>query len=145
MMKHEFEALAGYEVSFEDYNRVIEPMYMATELSKEDFVKCIDRKRFALPTKAELLAAMRKEVKHLYDICGRCCDFESEQRLERLAHTYLKRVYGVDWTVDSQAYAFFLKGYEYPDIQRGCTYPRELVLGRGNREYERIALVKKVA
>ena len=57
MMKHEFEALAGYEVSFEDYNRVIEPMYMATELSKEDFVKCIDRKRFALPTKAELLAA----------------------------------------------------------------------------------------
>ena len=48
MMKHEFEALAGYEVSFEDYNRVIEPMYMATELSKEDFVKCIDRKRFAL-------------------------------------------------------------------------------------------------
>ena len=60
MMKHEFEALAGYEVSFEDYNRVIEPMYMATELSKEDFVKCIDRKRFALPTKAELLAAMRK-------------------------------------------------------------------------------------
>ena len=30
MMKHEFEALAGYEVSFEDYNRVIEPMYMAT-------------------------------------------------------------------------------------------------------------------
>lgn len=103
MMKHEFEALAGYEVSFEDYNRVIEPMYMATELSKEDFVKCIDRKRFALPTKAELLAAMRKEAKHLYDICGRCCDFESEQRLERLAHTYLKRVYGVDWTVDSQA------------------------------------------
>lgn len=112
MMKHEFEALAGYEVSLEDYNRVIEPMYMATELSKEDFVKCIDRKRFALPTKAELLAAMRKEAKHLYDICGRCCDFESEQRLERLAHTYLKRVYGVDWTVDSQAYAFFLKGYE---------------------------------
>ena len=54
MMKHEFEALAGYEVSFEDYNRIIEPMYMATELSKEDFVKCIDRKRFALPTKAEL-------------------------------------------------------------------------------------------
>ena len=96
-------------------------------------------------SKAELLAAMRKEAKHLYDICGRCCDFESEQRLERLAHTYLKRVYGVDWTVDGQAYAFFLKGYEYPDIQRGCTYPRELVLGRGNREYERIALVKKVA
>lgn len=145
MMKHEFEALAGYEVSSKDYHDIIEPMYMATDLSKQDFVKCIDRKRFALPTKAEMLRSMRKEAQHLYDICGLRRDHDSEQRLERLAHTYLKRVYGVDWTVDSQAYAFFLKGYEYPDIQRGCTYPRELVLGRGNREYERIALVKKVA
>lgn len=143
MMKHEFEALAGYEVSFEDYNRVIEPMYTATELSKEDFVKCIDRKRFALPTKAELLAAMRKEAKHLYDICGRCCDFESEQRLERLAHTYLKRVYGVDWTVDSQAYAFFLKGYEYPTSSGVAPIRESLCWVGGNREYERIALVKK--
>ena len=46
MMKHEFEALAGYEVSTEDYTKVIEPMYMATDLSKADFVKVIDRKRF---------------------------------------------------------------------------------------------------
>lgn len=38
MMKHEFERLAGYEVSAEDYNNIIEPMYMATDLSKEDFV-----------------------------------------------------------------------------------------------------------
>ena len=46
MMKHEFEELAGYKVSSEDYDRIIEPMYMATNLSKQDFVKCIDRKRF---------------------------------------------------------------------------------------------------
>ena len=46
MMKEEFERLAGYEVSFEDYNKVIEPMYMATNLSKEDFIKTIDKKRF---------------------------------------------------------------------------------------------------
>lgn len=46
MMKQEFEMLAGYAVSQEDYNKIIEPMYMATNLSKEDFIKCVDRKRF---------------------------------------------------------------------------------------------------
>ena len=48
MMKHEFEAIAGYEVSEEDYRKIIEPMYMATDLSKEEFVKVINKKRFAI-------------------------------------------------------------------------------------------------
>lgn len=47
MMKHEFEELAGYEVSNEDYDKVIEPMYMALNMSKAEFVKCLDKKRFA--------------------------------------------------------------------------------------------------
>lgn len=46
MMKQEFERLAGYEVSAEDYNNIIEPMYMATDLSKQEFVKTINRKAF---------------------------------------------------------------------------------------------------
>jgi len=46
MMKQEFEALAGYEVSTEDYNNIIEPMYMATNLDKAEFVKTINRKAF---------------------------------------------------------------------------------------------------
>ena len=29
MMKHEFEQIAGYEVTWEDYTNIIEPMYMA--------------------------------------------------------------------------------------------------------------------
>ena len=48
MMKFEFENLAGYEVSNEDYNNIIEPMYMATNLTKSEFVKTVDRKRFEL-------------------------------------------------------------------------------------------------
>ena len=51
MMKHEFEAIAGYEVSTEDYNNIIEPMYMATNLSKAEFVKTISKKRFAVVKK----------------------------------------------------------------------------------------------
>lgn len=48
MMKHEFEELAGYEVSREDYDNIIEPMYMATNLTKQEFVKTISKKRFAV-------------------------------------------------------------------------------------------------
>lgn len=48
MMKHEFEALAGYEVSFDDYNKIIEPMYIAVDVDKTEFVKMIDRSRFEL-------------------------------------------------------------------------------------------------
>lgn len=49
MMKCEFERIAGYEVSDKTYNEIIEPMYLATELSKRDFVKLLNRK--ALETK----------------------------------------------------------------------------------------------
>ena len=55
MMKHEFEALAGYEVSVSDYDNIIEPMYMATQLSKEEFVKVISKERFALKSREELI------------------------------------------------------------------------------------------
>lgn len=60
MMKQEFEALAGYEVSFDDYTKIIEPMYMAVSLSKQEFVKVIDRKRFEV----------KREAKHIYKMMG---------------------------------------------------------------------------
>ncbi len=80
MMKNEFEALAGYEVTWEDYNNIIEPMYMATSLSKSEFVKVLDKSRFALKTEKELIAEARKEAKHLEHICGHHGDIESEIR-----------------------------------------------------------------
>ncbi len=55
MMKNEFEALAGYEVSVSDYDNIIEPMYMATELNKAEFVKVISKERFALKSREELI------------------------------------------------------------------------------------------
>lgn len=130
MMKHEFEALAGYEVTTEDYNKIIEPMYMATDLTKEEFVKVIDKKRFALPTKQKLMKQMKAEARHLEEICGRYTDHESEHRLEALAKEYAHRFYGLDWVNDMNAYVFFNKEYEFPEISRGCTYPKEVVIGR---------------
>ena len=141
MMKHEFEALAGYEVSNEDYNNIIEPMYMATELSKQDFVKCIDKKRFALPTKKQIINQMKKIAQHLMETCEHYTDYKAKDELEKIAHEYAKRFYGLDWTNDSKVYAILRREYTYPEIQRGCTYPKELIIGRGDREYERINLI----
>lgn len=144
MMQKEFEEIAGYEVSFEDYNNIIEPMYMALpNVTKQEFVKMIDKKRFALPTPSTLMREIKKEAKHLFDICGHCHDYDSERRMETAAHQYAKRKYGLDWTNDSKVYVFFLKEYELPTLQRGCTYPKTLVIGReGVGEYERTTLIK---
>lgn len=48
MMWAEFEEIAGYRVSYKDYSEIIEPMYVATNLSKQDFVKVINRKAFEI-------------------------------------------------------------------------------------------------
>lgn len=47
MMKVEFERLAGIEVTNETYETIIEPMYMATNLSKADFIKTLNLKQLA--------------------------------------------------------------------------------------------------
>ena len=46
MMHKEFELIAGIEVTYEDYTKIIEPMYMAANLSKQEFVKTLNLKFF---------------------------------------------------------------------------------------------------
>jgi hypothetical protein len=64
MMKHEFEQIAGYEVSWEDYNTIIEPMYLAIpeNISKQDFVKMISRKRFEVKRPTEIVIIGVKQM-----------------------------------------------------------------------------------
>lgn len=120
MMQQEFEELAGYEVSFEDYNNIIEPMYMATNLSKQEFVKVIDKKRFALKTEKQIIAAMKKEATHIQETCEHFTDFEAWDRLEALVKEYGSRfARGAD----------IGKAYTFP-AYRGCTFPKFLVLER---------------
>lgn len=49
MMKEEFERLAKIEVTHETYSKIIEPMYLATDLSKQEFVKLLNLKGLAMP------------------------------------------------------------------------------------------------
>ena len=133
MMKHEFEALAGYEVSFDDYNNIIEPMYMATNLNKADFVKCIDKKRFALKTHKQIISSIKKEAKQLFEICGIRHDYDSENRIERALYELEERFGGIWYT---------LREYEMPEIKRGCTYPATLIhCTASGVEIERFKLV----
>lgn len=143
MMHEEFERIAGYEVEYRTYKEIIEPMYMATELSKKEFVKLLDKKAFALPTAQELCRKMKKKAQEIFEKCGHVNTFDEEEELDRLAKEYAKRKYAIDWTHDPETYVFFTDGYEYPQIGRGCVYPRQLIIGRNGTEYERMILVKE--
>ena len=139
MMWKEFEELAGYEVSYKTYSEIIEPMYMAIPetMSKRDFINLLNKKALALPTAKELLREVKKEAAHLYEICGHYSDYESRERLERNARAYARRKWG------ENACIAFNSGYEYEEIQRGCTYPKELVIfypGVYDRECETIKI-----
>ena len=142
-MKQEFEQIAGYEVTNDAYYNIIEPMYTATNLTKQEFVKVLDRKAFALPTKGELKKQMRKIAGKIFENCGLRTFHEEEAELDRIAKAYAKRFYGIEWATDTSTWVFFTKEYAYCGIpqDRGCSYPAELVIGRGDYEYERIALV----
>lgn len=143
MMWKEFEEIAGYEVSYTTYSTIIEPMYNALpeNIDKFQFVKMIDKKAFALPTKAQLKRAMRKEADHLAEICGRYTDYESEQRLEKLAREYAERFYGYDIKSDSNGVWYNIeKEYEFPTLRRGCTYPATLKIMSGMYCMEEVIL-----
>ena len=143
MMWQEFEEIAGYEVSYETYSTIIEPMYMALPdgISKGQFVAMLNKKAFALPTKAELVKEMRQLARHLAEICGLYSDFKAEQKLESLMRQYAKRFFGLDLSNDLNSYGYFIPEYEYPGM-RGCSFPAELVLGYKGHEMHRLVLVK---
>ena len=138
MMKHEFEALAGYKVTDEDYTNIIEPMYMAVKLDKAEFVKCIDRKRFEVKVKTErqYINEIKKIAQFLYENCGYKSYWEEKEQIVTITRKMEKQFGYVVIT---------LNGYEYEEVKRGCTYPKELVFytddGIGT-EIKRVNLIK---
>lgn len=120
MMKSEFEKLAGYEVSNSDYIEIIEPMYMATNLSKEEFIEVIDKKRFALKTKKQYIAEMKKIAKHLKDTCDHYTDYEAIHKLNAIAEEYKERLFAQGFLINSK-YTM-----EHIGECRGCSYPASI-------------------
>ena len=91
MMKYEFEQLAGYEVTDETYSKVIEPMYMSVDCDKLEFVKMLDKKYFALPTRAECLEQLKAKAREIYDICGHDVTHKQEDELHDMALEFCRR------------------------------------------------------
>ena len=126
MMWQEFEKLAGYEVTYEDYHNIIEPMYMATEMSKQDFIKCLDSKRFSIQykkaqLKKELTKTMKEQAELMKAYCGHCDTYEVYIALRDACQQYIKEfesfsVEDADWE----------RGYEYEGAY-GCSYIKAIV------------------
>ena len=143
MMQREFETLAGYEVTAKDYHDIIEPMYMALpNVSKTEFVKMIDRKRFALPTKAECIRKMRKLAESIADMVEHNGAYPEKEELNEMARAYAVRFHGFD-IENLKMYYYFDEAYAIPDLKRGCTYPCRLHIGIGSTEFEKIDLTTR--
>lgn len=136
MMKQEFEALAGYEVSAEDYNNIIEPMYMATNLNKAEFVKTINKKRFALKPLKSIVKEMKELAKSLEETCTHYTDYETKDKLYALAEEYIGRKYNLAGT---QIASFVI----IDETKFSCYYPKTIeVYGAKNyKTYETISLI----
>ena len=117
MMQSEFEQLAGYEVRTDDYNNIIEPMYMAINVSKAEFVKMIDKKRFALRPMKAIVKEMKKVAKHIEETCTHYRDNEAWDRLEELVKEYKER----------KCYGMYVSSSISDKQKWSCYYPYEVV------------------
>ena len=133
MMHQEFEELAGYEVSAKDYYDISEPMYMATNLSKQEFVKVIDKKRFALRPAKAIVKEMKKVAEHLQDTCTHYTDFEAKEKLESLVNEYIER----------KGWKGFATYGIHEEMRWSCFYPKsvEIFEAKNYRTIESIELV----
>ena len=148
MMHEEFEKLAGYEVSYSDYVNIIEPMYMAIPecISKQEFVKMIDRKRFDFRAKeAAEKKAMLKEMREIAEEraqnCKFFCDYEAEEKLIKIARQFVDKFFPKNLGYDADIERLY-----WGQLNSGCTYPADLVIYRMYKgeyyEEERIKLAR---
>ena len=132
MMKDEFEKLAGYEVSTDDYIQIIEPMYLAVCLSKEEFVKTLDKKRFALKPLKSYIKEMKKLAKELKESCTHYTDYDKKEKLGSLVTEYVSRKY----------YGMNVKFQIWEGTLWSCSYPKTINIfsGKTYKTFEIIEL-----
>ena len=97
MLKKEFEYYAGYEVSNEDYYNIIEPMYMATKLDKQEFVQTLNKERFAEPTASDMVKKMKALAKRYAETYNEDWVKANEiaNELNDLCHKYGERFFHI--------------------------------------------------
>lgn len=137
MMKEEFEKIAGYEVSLEDYNNIIEPMYLASGLNKKDFAETINKKRFALRPVKDIIREMRSLARHIEDTCTHYTDYVAYEHLHEVIEEYMNR----------KGYIFDgvkLAGHQINTTMKQCCYYPESITIYGFKNYKTIETIKLV-
>lgn len=132
MMKQEFEALAGYEVTWEDYNEIIEPMYMATRLTKAEFVKTINKKRFALKPLKALVKEMKQIAQEIEEKCSHVYTHDLEEQLREIAREYVRRKYGTAATFNT-----------HDEMKFSCYYIKSIEIF-GTKDYKTIESIELI-
>lgn len=116
MEKQEFEQLAKIEVSNDDYYKIIEPMYMATELSKIDFIKTLNLKQFAQKTEKQYVSEMKKIAKEIKSRCTNNSCIEQRTKLENLVQEYCEK-----YVIDCSGF-YFVEKHFYDFAPASGTY-----------------------
>ena len=94
MNYEEFIKIAGYEVSFETYKKVIEPMYMSTDIiDKKEFCKSFSKKLFGIKSTDKLLKEINKTAKFMKENTDRELQRKAWYEFKELCEDYTKRTY----------------------------------------------------
>lgn len=138
MMWKEFEEIAGYEVSYDTYTNIVEPMYMAIpdNMTKQQFVKLLNRKAIEKRSVKAIVKEMKPLAESLKNTCDHYTDRETKEKLDALIDELNANAdYDVRFTIYTKT--------TLPDY-RGCSFPAYLV--KYNQftyeEYDRITLCK---
>lgn len=117
MMKHEFEELAKIRVTSADYDNIIEPMYMATNMSKADFIKTLNLKFFAsrVPAEPKNIKKMLVRDRSGYTMTPNGCYYHIE---------YVELV-----GVDIRTGKYIVKALENEDFEKLSSEGHDLNLG----------------
>lgn len=118
MMKEEFERLAKIEVSHETYSKVIEPMYLATDLSKQEFIQLLNLKALVTP---------KVKVKDIKKMCVR--DRSGCMKTPNGCWYHIEYVELVD--IDISTGKFIVRALEDEDFQKLAEEGYDLNLSTG--------------
>lgn len=118
MMKQEFEELAKISVTWETYSKIIEPMYIAADLPKQEFIKLLNLKALAAPKVKE---------KCIKKMCVR--DRSGCMKTPNGCWYYIEYVELVD--VDIATGKFIVKALDDEDFSKLSAEGRDLNLSTG--------------
>ncbi len=117
MLKSEFETLAGYEVTDNDYYKIIEPMYYAVNLDKKEFVKTLNKERFAMETIDHMCKRAKAIAEYLKRTCDHFTDYKKKGELDQIL-SEIKERKGAAGFLINDSYTL-----EHLGEMRGCSYP----------------------